>query len=139
MRSVKRLSMFFAVVVVTASVAHAQEYNRFGKGPTTAGLTPPGYGVNSYSRGSVYYAPAPVVATSRANVNSAPAPAVATAPTTDERRSFSAEPSAPGALVPAAPVAPMTAASAVRGQQYNRFGKGPTTIGLTPYGYGRSR
>ncbi len=64
MRFVKRLSMFFAVAVMTASVAHAQEYNRFGKGPTTAGLTPTGYGVNSYSRGNVYYVPAPIVATS---------------------------------------------------------------------------
>jgi hypothetical protein len=139
MRFVKCLSMLFAVAVMTASMAQAQEYNRFGKGATTVGLTPPGYSVNSYSRGNVYYAPTPVVATSRENVNSAPAPVVATSPATDGRRTFSAEPSAPSGLVPSAAVAPMTRASGARGQEYNRFGKGPTTSGLTPPGYGRSR
>jgi hypothetical protein len=139
MRFVKCLSMLFAVAVMTASAAHAGEYNRFGKGSTTVGLTPPGFGVNSYSRGNVYYAPAPTVATSRENVNSAPAPVVANSPATGERRMFSAEPSAPSDLVPAAAVAPMTRAGVVRGQEYNRFGKGPTTSGLTPPGYGRSR
>ena len=139
MRFVKCLSMLFAVAVMTASMAQAQEYNRFGKGATTVGLTPPGYGTTSNSRGNVYYAPAPKVAASRESVNSSPAPVVATSPATGERRMFSAEPSAPSALVPAAPVSPMRAAGGFRGQEYNRFGKGPTTSGLTPPGYGRSR
>ena len=28
---------------------------------------------------------------------------------------------------------------AVRAQRYDRFGKGPTTSGLTPFGYGGAR
>jgi hypothetical protein len=139
MRFAKGVSMLFAVVVMTASAAHAQEYTRFGKGPTTAGLTPPGYGMTSRLGGSVYYAPAPVVATSRGNVNYAPAPAVATAPATEGRRTFSVEPSAPDALPPAAPTALRTVAGNGRAQHYNRFGKGATTIGLTPPGYGAAR
>lgn len=134
MRFVKGLSLLFAVVVMTVSTVHAQEYNRFGKGPTTAGLTPPGYGMTSQLRGNVYFGPARVVAVSPGNVNSAPAPVVATAPATEGRRTFSVEPSAPGASAPAAPAAPRTAAGYSRVQQYNRFGKGSTTIGLTPPG-----
>src|SRR5438309_10311531 len=105
MRFVKGLTAMLAVSVLAVSVAHAQEYNRFGKGPTTVGFTPPGYGVtSSYSRGNVYYTPAPVIATAPVVAN---APVVATAPATGERRAFSAEPSAPNALAPAAPaVAP---------------------------------
>ena len=107
------LVLVAAAVMTAAGAVDAQEYNRFGKGPTTIGLTPPGFSTTSYSRGNVYYAPAPMVATSRENVNSSPAPVVATAPATGERRMFSAEPSAPSASVPAAPVAPMARASAM--------------------------
>ncbi len=128
MRYVKMFSLTLAVVVATAGVVHAQGSsveNRFGKGPTTIGLTPGGG--NYYARGNVYYAPAQSVA--RAMMAPAPAvataPAIATAPATGERRSFSAEPAAPEATAPAA--LGMPTARAFRGQGSsveNRFGKG---------------
>jgi hypothetical protein len=137
MRFARVLLVFLAAAAMTTATAvQAQEYNRFGKGPTTIGLTPSGRGANSYSRGTVYYAPAPVVATVPV---AAPAPVVATAPATDGRRTFSAEPSAPGALAPAAPVPAMRTGGAFRAHGYDRFGKGPTTSGLTPLGYGGGR
>lgn len=135
MRFARVLLVLLAATAMTiATAVQAQEYNRFGKGPTTIGLTPPGHGVNSNSRRPAYYAPAPVVATASAVM---PAPAVATAPATDGRRTFSAEPSAPGTLVPAAPAPAVRMGGPVRAQEYNRFGKGPTTSGFTPPGYGR--
>ena len=45
MRFARVLFVLVAVAAMTAAGAvHAQEYNRFGKGPTTSGFTPPGYG-----------------------------------------------------------------------------------------------
>jgi hypothetical protein len=149
MSPLKRILTALVLVGLTASAVSAQEYNRFGKGPTTIGLTPPGYSVGGgYTYQPVYRAPAPVVAATPADngrrafsqVPSAAAPAasatapcccgapaVASAPAADGRRAFSAEPSP--LVAPAAP-----ARSAVRAPEYNRFGKGPTTIGLTPPG-----
>jgi hypothetical protein len=149
MRFVKDISIALVVLGITASVAGAQEYNRFGKGPTTVGLTPPGYSVGGgYMYRPAYRAPAPMMAAAPAEngrrafsqepaaaAPSAPeaapcnngAPAMATATADDGRRSFSAEPS-----TMAAPVA--TAPRVFTAPEYNRFGKGPTTIGLTPPG-----
>lgn len=97
MRFAKMLAVFVAVAALSAVTAlHAADYNRFGKGPTTIGLTPPGFSTSSgsYARGRAYYAPAPVIATT---------------PSNGERRMFSAEPSAPAApAAPAAPSAPVT-------------------------------
>ena len=54
MRFARVLLVLLAVTAMTTvTTVQAQEYNRFGKGPTTVGLTPPGRGVNSYSRGTV--------------------------------------------------------------------------------------
>ena len=93
MRYVKIISMALAIAAVTAAAMADQGSNvgnRFGKGPTTAGLTPGGG--NYYSPGNVYYAPAPVIATAP---KVTPAPVVASVPATTGRRSFSAEPAAP--------------------------------------------
>ena len=58
MRFVRILLVLLAVAAMTtATTVQAQEYNRFGKGPTTIGFTPPGYGVTSYPRGNVYCTP----------------------------------------------------------------------------------
>jgi hypothetical protein len=95
MRLVGLLSLVLAVGTLTASAVSAKEYDRFGKGPTTIGLTPPGYGASS--SGGYFY--------SRQYVQ--PAPTVATAPATDGRRTFSAEPSTPAAAAPAAAPAPV--------------------------------
>ena len=80
MSLVKTLSTLVALATLTTT-AFAADYNRFGKGPTTLGLTPPGY---SASGGYVY---------TRQYVQ--PAPVVATAPVADGRRTFSAEPASP--------------------------------------------
>lgn len=121
-----RLATFCAALAVAAVSLSAlgADYNRFGKGPTTLGLTPPGYS-SSVGGAYVYRAPAPVVA--KAPIVATP-PVVAQAPATDGRRAFSAEPS----TATAAPAAP--AATTVTAREYNRFGKGPTTLGLTPPG-----
>jgi hypothetical protein len=130
MRLVKLFSLALAVVVATAGVVHAQGSsveNRFGKGPSTIGLT--AGGGNYYSRGNVYYAPAPSMAQNMI----APAPAIAIAPATGERRSFSAEPAAPQTIAPAAVGMPTVGVFRNQGSSLeNRFGKGPTTIGLSP-------
>lgn len=137
MRFVKLLLALLVVGALTATVS-AGDYNRFGKGALSIGATPPGVSSSGgyvYSR--QYVQPAPVAAA---------APVVATAPGTD-RRAFSAEPST--AQPPAAqsrrtfsaePTIVSQAAPAVRtsrGTTYDRFGKGPTTVGLTPPGFSR--
>jgi hypothetical protein len=116
MRFVKTVSMLLVLGTLTASSV-AAEYNRFGKGPTTTGLTPPGY---STSGGYIY---------SRQYVQ--PAPVVATAPATDGRRAFSAEPSTTQRAAPAVGVMAMPRTNA---PEYNRFGKGALSIGATPPG-----
>jgi hypothetical protein len=134
MSLVKTLSTLVALATLTAT-AFAADYNRFGKGPTTAGLTPSGYGVSGgYVR--QYVQPAPVVATApvadgRRMFSAEPAaPAVAIAPANNGRRTFSVEPS----TVPAVGATPRAMSSAPK---YDRFGKGASTIGLTPSGFGR--
>jgi hypothetical protein len=134
MSLVKTLSTLVALATLTATT-FAADYNRFGKGPTTIGLTPSGYGVSGgYVR--QYVQPAPVIATApvadgRRTFSAEPAaPAVATAPANNGRRTFSVEPS----TAPAVGATPRTMSSA---PQYDRFGKGASTIGLTPPGFGR--
>lgn len=135
MSLVKTLSTLAALATLTTT-AFAADYNRFGKGPTTVGLTPSGYGVSGgYVR--QYVQPAPVVATApvadgRRTFSAEPAaPAVATtAPANNGRRTFSVEPS----TVPAVAATPRAMSSAPK---YDRFGKGASTIGLTPPGFGR--
>jgi hypothetical protein len=122
MRIAKPLSTALVLAMMTASAVGAADYNRFGKGPTTIGLTPGGI---STSGGNV---------SSRQSVQ--PAPVIATDPATDGQRAFSAEPST---VQPATPVVgPMTRRRA-NGPEYSRFGKGPTAIGLTPPGFGSTR
>jgi hypothetical protein len=90
MRYVQLLSMVLGLALLTGTAfgdSGSNVNNRFGKGPTTAGLTQ-GYGGSS-SQG--YYVPRYVQ----------PAPVIATAPATTGRRAFSAEPAAPAAAAPA--------------------------------------
>jgi hypothetical protein len=149
MQLLKTLSMFLVMAILTATVvadSGSNVYNRFGKGPTTAGLTP-GYGGSS--GGGYYYRsyvqPAPVIATAPAtggrqafsvapSTAQSAAPAVAATPPTNERRSFSV---APSTTQPAAPPVRVMSTPRGSGQEYNRFGKGPTAIGLTPPGFSR--
>jgi hypothetical protein len=138
MRFLKTVSMVLVFGTLTAS-AVAAEYNRFGKGPTTIGLTPPGYSTSGgyiYSRQPVQ--PAPVVATVPAtdgrrafSAEPSAAPPAAAAPTTDGRRAFSVEPST---IQPAAPAVGVMAAPRASAPEYNRFGKGANSIGSTPPG-----
>jgi hypothetical protein len=153
MRPAKLLLMALIVGALTAGAVSAKEYDRFGKGALSIGATPPG--ISSYSGGYVYtrqyvqpaatVAPAPVVASVPATADrrafsaepSTPdctAPAVAAAPATDGRRAFSAEPTTAQPAAPA--VVPMARTRGI-GPEYNRFGKGPTTIGLTPPGFSK--
>jgi hypothetical protein len=126
MRFVKTLSVVLAVVAMTAaSTVLGQSITQYGKAAWAAGTYPGGpNAARYYGNYGRSYAPARVYS----------APVVAATPPTEERRAFSAEPATPDVAVSAAPVAP--AARAVRAQEYNRFGKGPTTSGLTPPGYG---
>jgi hypothetical protein len=126
MRFVKMLSAVLAVAAMTAaSMVQGQSITQYGKAAWAAGTYPGGPNAARYYGRS--YAPARVYS----------APVVASTPATDERRAFSAEPSAPGAPVSAAPAPAVRMGGAVRAQEYNRFGKGPTTSGFTPPGYGR--
>jgi hypothetical protein len=102
MRYVKLLSMVLGLALVTGTALGdigSNVNNRFGKGPTTSGLTQ-GYGGSS--GGGYYYRP-----------NVQPAPVIATAPTTTGRRAFSAEPTAPVAA-PTTAAAPTTTAAPVK-------------------------
>jgi hypothetical protein len=135
MRYMKMLSMLAAVLAalaVTAAHAGSNTPNAIRYGKTAITLGTWDGGPNQYQYGRTYAgpvtiaSPAPVVA---------PAPMIAASPATGERRTFSAEPSAAAAPAPAAAVVAPTTRRAVRGQVYDRFGKGPTTSGLTPSGY----
>jgi hypothetical protein len=86
----------------------------------------------------VYAPPAPVVASAPAadgrrafsaepSTTPCTAPAVASVPATNGRRAFSVEPMT---VQPAAPGVLPIARTRASGPEYNRFGKGPTTIGL---------
>jgi hypothetical protein len=149
MRPLKLLSMLLVFGAMTASAvadSGSNVHNRFGKGPTTIGLTPPGFstsGGTAYSR--QYVQPAPAVATApatddRRTFSAEPsktdctAPAAATASATDGRRAFSAEPSTVQRSAPAVGVMSTSRGSA---PEFNRFGKGPVSIGLTPPGFSR--
>jgi hypothetical protein len=103
MRFVKLLSMVLGVTLMTATAvadSGSNVYNRFGKGPTTAGLSQ-GYG--SSSGGGYYYRPFVQ-----------PAPVIATVPATDGRRTFSTEPSTPAAAASAAAAPAAAPAPVVR-------------------------
>jgi hypothetical protein len=97
MRFVRLLSMVLAVVIVAATAVHAAQYDRFGKGPTTIGLTPPGYSSGVYVQNRQYVNRSMMVS---------PSPAIATVPGNGERRTFSAEPSTTPPAPPVAPAAP---------------------------------
>jgi hypothetical protein len=109
MRLLKTLSMFLVMAILTASAvadSGSNVYNRFGKGPTSAGLSQ-GYG--SSSGGGYYY---------RSFVQ--PAPMIITVPATDGRRTFSTEPSTPAATAPAAAAPAAAPAPVVRYYYYWR-------------------
>ncbi len=139
MRYVKMLSMLAAVLAalaVTAAQAGSNTPNAIRYGKTAMTLGTWDGGPNQYQYGRTYASPMTIASPAPAV---APAPVVATAPATDERRTFSAEPSTAVAPAQSAPVAaPYMAPAtrgALRGPVYDRFGKGPTTSGLTPSGY----
>jgi hypothetical protein len=133
MRFVKMLSMLAAILAamaVTAAHAGSNTPNAIRYGKTAMTLGTWDGGPNQYQYGRTYASPV---------VIASPAPVVATAPATGERRSFSAEPSAAAAPAPEAPLAAISAPTtrrAARGPVFDRFGKGTTTSGLTPPGYG---
>jgi hypothetical protein len=146
MRPVKLLSTVLGIALIATAVT-AKAYDRFGKGALSMGATPPGVNTSggSYVYSRQYVQPAPVVATAPVNngrraFSVAPstvqpaAPAVAANPPVNGRRAFSVEPLT---TQTAAPAAGVTVRPGAVGQQYNRFGKGPTTIGLTPPGVNR--
>jgi hypothetical protein len=143
-RMVSATMAILAAMAVTAAHAGNNTPNaiRYGKTGMTLGTWDGGPNQYQYSRTyanrEMRVAPAPVVATAPStgerrmfSAEPSTAPPVASAPATDGRRAFSVEPST---VQPAAPAVGVTAAPRTRAAEYNRFGKGANSIGSTPPG-----